>query len=480
MAIERVPNLYNSYNESVGGFKGLFNSLDAALIPDGYLADMKNVKIDDFGVMHNVMKPSNPDSGIKIVEGISKPFTMYFLSGNKIFDSAGVSVWTLGSGGVGIAHPRVITYIGGYYLNDAYNGLVALSPTPHIVTSANSAANFTPVNSYAICVFKDRLYFTLGSILRYSAPYDASLDTTWNGDNINNFIDVKFSGEIVALAPTSAGLFVFTSGRVYLLTEPKTGSFFEVYSGQDIPSIYEPGTGYCDGRAYYYGTRRGLFSFDGSPHLLSNKLSLDNGTVFAGSYDHRLWFLCRTTGDWGDPNSTSKIYALNTLTGAWEKYEGWVNGDGGLVNFISLLGGGDSVFNDMDTLFLGAYDTTSSLSGVYAYGGGFPPSTEVWPWEFTTKNFTPSLDAFSRPKSVKITYAGQPATSVATIKLYTDGVLKDTVALDMYGSGLYHREIQIVADAGNSFQLNVSGSGTMDIKDIGIEFSPRHKGDDNA
>jgi len=478
MASVQSPNAVNSYDISVGSFRGLFTALDASLIPDGYCAAMKNVKIDDFGVAHSVMKPAVlsfiTPLPVKSVGGISKPFSLYVISGDGLYSLAGTLVWTLTAGGVGLVAPRVIQYIGGYFVNDPSAGLVgSLLTTPAAVAAANTSG-VTPKNSYAICVYKDRLYFTMGSILRWSHPADATLATTWDGAHVNNFMDVKFSGEITALAPTQSGLFVFTSGRVYCLTEPKTGSFYEIYSGPEIPDLYTIGGGYCDGASYYYATRHGCYAFNGAPKLLSSVLTIDSGKSFVGYYDHRLWFLCVAT------SGQNPIYALNTITGAWEQYEGWTD-----VNFWTLLGGGDSVCTDQEALYLGAVDSTVAGSGLYVYGGGSTPTTSVWPWEFTTKNFTPSLDAYSRPKYVKLTYAGQTATSVATIEFYVDGTLADTVTQDMEGSGLYHKEIQVnphtpAGALGNSFQIKVSGTGTMDIKDVGLEFNPRGKGENSG
>lgn len=485
MPAAQSPNAYNAYDISVGSFKGLFTSLDASLIPDGYCAAMKNVRIDDFGVAHSVMRPAvvaltTPLPSPHYVTGISKPdSTIYLRLSGAIYNNVGTLIWTgdVEHGG------RAVSYLGGYFVNDTTAGLVGpLLSSPAAIAAAMTSGP-TPKLSRAICIFKDRLYFAMNTILRWSHVADATIATTWSGEHENNFLDVKFSGPITALAPTSSGLLIFTSGRAFLLTEPKTGSFFEIYCGPEVPDISALGDGYCDGTSYYYATRYGLYGFSSSPKLLSGVLSINSGAYSVGYYDHRLWFLCLVVG--GNPASDmNPIYALNTLTGAWEQYEGWT-GTGTVTNFVSLLGGGDSVYNGQETLYLGAYDTSAAGTGIYSYGGGVAATTAVWPWEFTTKNFTPSLDAFSRPKYVKLTYAGQAAASVATIQFYVDGTLADTVTLDMVGSGLYHKEIEVnphtpAGALGNSFQMKVSGTGTMDIKDCGVEFNPRGKGENSG
>ena len=483
MASQPSPNAYNAFDINIGSFKGLFTALDASLIPDGYCAAMKNVKIDDFGVAHSVMKPTivTPTAPFPLpyVTRISKPSSSVYVVVNDgfLYNLAGTLKWSF----VDTGSPRAVMFVGGEFVNDYRDGLVGLTGTPAAIATANTES--APVHSSAICVYKDRLYFTMGSILRWSHPSNGNLASTWSGEHLNNFLNVVFSGYIIALAPTESGLFIFTSGRAYCLTEPKTGSFYEIYSGPEIPDINYLGAGYCDGAAYYYATKRGLYAFNGSPKLLSSVLTIDSGKSFVGYYDHRLWFLCTVPS--GNPATTmNPIYALNTITGAWEQYEGWT-GTGTITNFVSLLGGGDSVYTDQEALYLGAYDTAAGGSGLFIYGGGIAATTSVWPWEFTTKNFTPSLDAYSRPKYVKLTYAGQTASSVATIQFYVDGTLADTVTQDMAGSGLYHKEIEVnphtpAGALGNSFQMRVSGAGTMDIKDCGVEFNPRGKGENSG
>jgi hypothetical protein len=476
VATAQSPNAYNSYDISVGGFKGLFNSLDASLIPDGYCAAMSNVRIDNFGVAHSVYAPTTvaiatalPTGGII---GISYPFTRYYQVGSTLCTSDGATTVALSD----TKPTKVVEYINNDFYYNYATGLKIWGGTIDAAVNAGFGATF---NSRAVCVYKNRLYFNISTVVRYSHPADASLATTWNGAHVNNFQKMMEGGPVIEYAPTSSGLVIFCAGRAYLLTEPKEGSLSEIYTGQYGPQFFMYNKhNYCDGTALYYGCWDGLYAFAPStgPKKLSEQLTLTVNGCHVGCYDGRLWFLVfpsltPTTG-------TPVLYALNTTTGAWEQYD-----SGAARIWTALCAGGDSTWTDSGDLTLGAKETTGGTSTAWAWGKN-ATSTTVLPWSFTTKNFTPSLDAFSRPKYVKLTYAGQAAASVATIQFYVDGTLADTVTQDMAGSGLHHKEIEVnphtpAGALGNSFQVRVSGEGTFQILNCGVEFNPRGKGDSN-
>jgi hypothetical protein len=103
------------------------------------------------------------------------------------------------------------------------------------------------------------------------------------------------------------------------------------------------------------------------------------------------------------------------------------------------------------------------------------------PWTFTTKDITPSFDAYSRVVHVKFFYLGQTgASTVATIQVYGDGVLIESITQEMLGTGLLHVDYDCAPTLANSFHIVVTGTGKADIIDAGIEFTVRHKGDLNA
>jgi hypothetical protein len=471
MATARSPNTYDSYDISVGGFKGLWTSLDASLIPDGYCAAMSNIRIDNFGVAHSVYAPTQETITTPLPAGgvihISQPFNRFYQVGDAIYAGDGATHVHLTSAN----YPsKVIRYINHDYYHDYDAGLQLMGGTIDVAANTGFGAAF---NSRAICAYKNRLYFNINTVVRYSHPADASLATTWNGAHVNNFQDMKEGGPIIEYAPTGSGLLIFTYGKCFLLTEPKEGSLGEIYSGQYGPQMFMYNKhNYCDGTALYYGCWDGLYMFSPTtgPKKLSEQLFLTVNGCHVGNYNGRLWYLVfpSLTPTTGVP----VLYALNTTTGAWEQYD-----SGATRHWTALCAGGDSAYMDNGELALGASDST-----VWTWNKA-STSTTVLPWTFTTKNFTPSLDAFSRPKYVKLTYAGQAATSVATLQLLTDGVDvttgADVVTVDMHGTGLHHVEVQVPGTLGNSFQLIVHGTGTMDIKDTAIEFNPRSKGDIN-
>jgi hypothetical protein len=166
---------------------------------------------------------------------------------------------------------------------------------------------------------------------------------------------------------------------------------------------------------------------------------------------------------------------MNKTTGYWEYY-----------NAANMVTG--------QTFWKLGWPRTQYVSSLDLFSGAFNAATPWYkfdlmgvdtgarmPWTFTTKDFTPSFDAYSRAIHVKFFYIGQAGPStVATIQLYADGALIDTVTQDMLGSGLLHKDYDVAATLANSFHLVVTGTGKADIIDAGIEFTVRRKGDPNA
>jgi hypothetical protein len=114
------------------------------------------------------------------------------------------------------------------------------------------------------------------------------------------------------------------------------------------------------------------------------------------------------------------------------------------------------------------------------------------PWSFTTKTYTPSFDAYSRFVHFKIRYVGQPLTSPVTITQHVcrDGVdstsdvilTRASATLDMVGSGggMFQKDIECKAAQGEGVYFTVSGTGTCEINDVGVEFTTKGAGDVNA
>jgi hypothetical protein len=179
MGIEKAANTEKNYNVLNGGFKGLYNAVDSHLIPDGYLAAMENLEVDEQGVLHAV-QPPDPAGG----------------SAERSIMYCGCPVWQDYS---------ISTMVDGTKVNSG--------------TSLGSADSFSPDGDwytvyagYDWTVYLNRVYYTLGNILRYSGVSKLWLATTWEGRNVYNFQVYPYG--IAHLQPMQSGLYVIGVGTI--------------------------------------------------------------------------------------------------------------------------------------------------------------------------------------------------------------------------------------------------------------------------
>lgn len=434
MPIEKSANTEKNFNALNGGFKGLFNSLDPHLIPDGYLAAMENLEVDEYGVLHAV-QPPDPTAA----------------SADRSIMYCGCPIYQ----DYDISNTRSGTIVSsGISLGDVADILVG------------SSSNYTASSGYDWTIYLNRLYVVTGNVLRYSGVSKAWLAETWGGRNIYNF--VVFPYAITHLQPMQSGLYVMGAGVISRLTEPNVGSLSEVYYGPRTP-VSDGVQSYVlnNGSSIVYCATNGIYHFGGSgdPQKIDNQIlnTLPITQFYVAEYNNRIWILETISG------ATPKLYAMNKATGYWEYYntQNMVSGD-------AIIKLGWPRTQNVNTLDLkgAAWHMLSKLGANTNYR---------MPWTFTTKDLTSSFDAYTRAIHVKFFYLGQTgASTVATIQLYADGTLIDTVTQEMLGSGLLHKDYDVAATLANSFHLVVSGTGRADIIDAGIEFTVRRKGDNNA
>jgi hypothetical protein len=504
MPVNREPNTQKNYTIWNGGFGGgLFNSINGSLIPDNCLADISNLHIDHFGVLHSVAKPWQYT--VAYVAGLSGPMKAV------ISNSAGV--WCNRDGTLYDCGNLPTTYIA-----ETTTGQTAESPAdPGTIywVAGNGLQNPTGTVAYAtqdlsvsfptfgpIIEFEGRIWMSDGNILRGSDLTDPALEETWRGpvDPVdlttmtlaNALIFHKMSQSIRYLFKCNGALYVVTYDGIYQMSSFFDGTMRRVYSGglmpfwagDAMPHIYSNGSQY----SYVAGTKLVIAS-GGLPQVISDKLSLPTAIQwFVTEWDNRLWFLlCTEAASAGAvPNY---LYAVDKDTGAWEKFDIQMSAvNGGVYDTPTCMMGSEEYAGSQfgDTLWLG-----TTLGKLYYFGFSSPNPVHL-PWSFTTKTYTPSFDAYSRFVHFKIRYVGQALTSPVTITQHVcrDGVdstsdvilTRASATLDMVGSGggMFQKDIECKAAQGEGVYFTVSGTGTCEIADVGCEFSTRGSGDVNA
>jgi hypothetical protein len=497
MPVSREVNTQKNFVVWNGGFSGgLFNSINGSLIPDNCLADMKNLHVDHFGVLHSVAKPWQYN--VAYVAGLSGPMKAV------ISNSAGV--WCNRDGTLYDCGNLPATYAAGGYQtaeSPAGGGIQWVSAGLYSPAGANTypTQDFPAGGSSTICEFEGRIWLNIDNILRGSDLTNPTLEETWRGpvDPVdgttmtlaNTLIMAKLPQIIRYLFKCNGALYVVTYDGIYALSTFFDGTMRRIYSGglmplwagDAMPHIYSNGSQY----SYVAGTKLVIAS-GGVPQVISDKLSLPTSIQwFVTEWDNRLWFLLCTEADSAGavPNY---LYAVDKDTGAWEKFDIQMSAvNGGVYDTPTCMMGSEEYAGSQfgDTLWLG-----TSLGRLYYFD--FTTSSTPLAWSFTTKTYTPSFDAYSRFVHFKIRYVGQALTSPVTITQHVcrDGVdstsdvilTRASTTLDMVGSGggMFQKDIECKAAQGEGVYFTVSGTGTCEIADVGVEFSTKGVGDVNA
>jgi hypothetical protein len=508
MSVAKEINSLRNFTIWNGGFGGgLFNSINGSLIPDNCLADISNLHIDHFGNLHSVSKPTQSTDCYSA--GLSGSIRALMPTSLQMYVNRNGTMYNEATQGTTWAVDTITTQVaespiaGRQWVTDT-NGL--WSSGVNITYADQDFADYAAdCNSFTVTEFEGRIAFNLGNLLRWSDLFSPILEEAWRGpvDAVNGttmtlantLFFIKMSHLIRKLQKCRGSLYVFCDNGIYsaptLDVVGGTGSIRQVYSGAYLPKF---GTGapfslYSDGLAIYYVSNNKLIAFDGSnANLISDRLSLPSSLAwYVGEYDNRLWFLLCTEAA-PDGAVANVMYAIDKTTGAWEKYaitRTSLN-DSATETPTAMSAGGDPVVGVRgDRLWVG-----TNLGRVYY----FTPTDTATPmsWSFTTKTYTPSFDAYSRFVHFKIRYVGQALTSPVTITQHVcrDGVdsTSDTIltrastTLDMVGAGggMFQKDIECKAAQGEGVYFTVSGTGTAEIADVGVEFVTRSSGDVNA
>lgn len=508
MPTNREVNTVKNYTIWNGGFSGgLFNSISGTMIPDNCLANVSNLHIDHFGVLHSVTKPTeNTDCYAAGLSGsirglMPTGLNLYVNRNGTMYNEANQdTTWSVDTVTTQVAESPIVGRQWVVYTSGLWNS------GTNVTTADQDFSDYSSnCTSSTIAEFEGRIVFNMGNLLRWSDLTNPGLEETWRGpvdpvDEVtmtlaNTLFFIKMPSLIRKLHVCRGSLYVFCDNGIYsaptLDVVNGTGSIRKVYGGAYLPRF---GTGapfslYSDGNIIYYVCNNKLIAFDGSEgRLISDRLSLPSSLAwYAGEYDNRIWFLLCTEQS-PDGAVANSMYCVDKTTGAWEKYDitRVSLNDSATETPTAMTAGNDPVVGTRgDRLWIG-----TNLGRVYYFS---PTATGTpLPWSFTTKTYTPSFDAYSRFIHFKIRYVGQPSSSPVTIVQHVcrDGVDKttDTIltrsdeTLDMVGAGggMFQKDIECRADTGEGVYFTVSGTGTCEIADVGVEFTMRGAGDVNA
>jgi hypothetical protein len=494
------------YEIMTGRFKGLFNSEPASAIPDEYLADMKNLQVNDMGALHTVLKPiqytTHESAAGAPITMVHASTTMRFNGGVIIIYGQNGKLYQGGAPLVDIGSSlglvRIVDYMyGSYCLHTGEgHGLYDALGGGYI---PGATEDFSIVTWGAIAVYEMRLWLGLNNEIRGSAPGKDPATTTavnqgkkvwgpWDGPNKTISMMFPEDPQINHLFSTHNGLLIFGDSNVYSMGTFFGGKAVPIYHGAELPRCIRYNIltfPYCDEKAVYYANDQGMFMFDSSPKKLSALIAplptIDVGIgSWVGEYDDRIWFLLSARGI-PDTLMVNHIYALNKLTGYWEKYD---------VQMTTPAEGYDTpTALESYTTGLGArLIFGTSVGTLYEWYYAQSEAAGVLPWSFTTKAFSPSFDQPHYPCKFRIEYITQTtaggATSPVTITTYLDGTLiATTITLDMAegtGGAFKHREFDVPTQlTANSVQFKVEGTGRAEILSVGYSLSVSPIGDTN-
>lgn len=481
------------YIIETGRFKGLFNAESAEVIGDEYLADMKNLHVTEFGILKSVPVPIEYDAKLPEprtwIQSISAPWLTYIGMGGYCYMGA-VKLMEADDQLYGF---RFIRYLGKWYTFTQDEGL--FNGTNGTNITVPGATYVSPKQCHAICTYEGRLWIAYGNVLRGSgkALDPEAVDAVngskkvwgpWTGPNAG--IEITFTDDLVitGLFALDGGLYIFTPDHVYVMSTFWGGTTQAIYQGTNLIDFYARSFPYTDGHSIYYGRDNAFYQFTNAPQSLSAALSLNFHSCYASEFDNRLWFLTSTSAN-SAGFEVNYLYAMNKMTGSWEKYDIQLT-EKGLSSIYdtltAMIEGPRTGLAGDDRLMLG------TSKGLILQWTKNQLETATLPWMFKTKAFSPTLDQGQVPVKFRIDYLTKTtaggATSPVVVTTYLDGtMLASTIIFDMAegtGGQFRHREFDIPnALTGNTVQFMLEGTGSAEILNVGYSMSIVAMGDTN-
>jgi hypothetical protein len=481
-----------------GPFKGLFTAEPDTIIPDEYLSDISNLHITELGALKSVLKPiaidwkPNATSLGHTISSIAGAGT-YIGQNGIISDNAGENLITEAH----IGEMPVVKHLGKYFILDPATDGGLYNLGSHTKITAATTGFSASIGHQALAVYEMRAWLGIDQTLRGSANGQdlEAVDAVngnrkvwgpWNGPNAQINMVFPCAPSITHLVGTHNGLLIFLEQDVFAMATFFGGRAVPIYHGADLPHG-RPGDQviqfpYTDGQNVYYASDRALFSFSGNPRNLSSALSLPRIHSFScGEYNDRIWFLvCTVAVPTGA--EVNYLYAINKVTGYWEKYD------------VQMSAKNGAVYNTPTALHTGVLSTGetamwigTSIGTLYDWYGTMADNGPL-AWSFITKKFSPTFDQPHYPCKFRIDYVSQTtagsATSPVTVTTYLDGTaLATTITFDMAegtGGAYKHREFDIPgAITTNSAQFLIEGLGHCEILNVGYSLALYQVGDTN-
>jgi len=357
--IEQLPQ-FNTYQEDHLGFKGIIAGVADELTPMGYVPDMENLKITQEGLAAAIPNPTviAPPTGQTALtsmfvwqrdDGSNTILAQY---GAKLYKRAGTPVaWVeiLKGGASAFGSTKKASYAAG--MDDklfiaqentqcmSYDGttLVAMWNGPKgkyitlwknrlwvgcltsfygMSTTATSGGTETTVIEGG--ALKSAVVWS--NINLAEVLHDTDAVHYDNGWSPLSMIELKTPENSICtgLLPAQETLLLFTASAVFKFSGYSEDTFvsFNSYNGSDTPKdgsvITAGGVFYISGDGFFLLST--LKTEYDTPKRISEAIkpliNLTSGVVSCANFDSRVWFLTGGT-----------LVAINTATGAWEKYK---------------------------------------------------------------------------------------------------------------------------------------------------------------
>jgi len=350
----------NAYQEDHLGLKGIFAGINDELIPEGYVPDMENLKITQEGMAAAIPNPTTiaPPAGETALTSMyvwqkdDGTTTLLAQYGAKLYKRVGSPLaWVevQRAAGNAFASTKKASYAAG--MNNqlfiaqedtqcmAYDGttLAAMwnGPKGKYITlwknrlwvgcltsfygmSTTATSNGTETTAVAGGALKSAVIWSNINLAEVLHDTDAShYDGGWS---TLSMIELKTPENSICtgLLPAQETLLMFTASAVFKFSGYSETTFtsFNSYNGADTPEdgavITAGGVFYISGDGFF--VLSALKTEYDTPKKISEAvkplINLTSGVVSCANFDSRVWFCTGGT-----------LVALNSGTGAWEKYK---------------------------------------------------------------------------------------------------------------------------------------------------------------
>ena len=452
--------LHNSFVDKLIGWKGVQTDIDPALLPEGFLADAKNITFTNQATISSIPQPL-------LVHTFAAPIISIFtwkrdVSGtNWVMIQAGNKLYRYDGSTFTLVHtfttPEKLAFSGGFfdtlYIMHHTDGLFTYNGT------AMTAMQEAPRSKYLL--LWQTYLFASGDLyenkktnppdytyapqrVRWSGIVDNAFNSWYtastNGtETVNNFIDMRSedASNITGMAIWNRRIIIFQESRIQEIVGQTPSNFITntIYVGR-LTAI-DNQVDYYD--YVYYLSPEGLCILASQDVLISKALQKywHHANYYnLAVYDAKVYY-----------SNDNDIGVFNTQTKTFEHY---------YYPHTSTL------YSDKNTLWLGTSD-----GKLYKWGQG----TGVLDWYFTTRTIHyGDIEHYKRPIMLRIFHKPTPAT--INVNLILDGTTYNVGTLDM--SRGQSDEFILSYPLFQQAQIQISGNEPVEI--TGIELISKIRG----